>query len=148
MQTKAFITALLAALPAIQAFKFTGPDPSKVLDVSKEITITWSGGVPDNLPRKLDFGWHCEPDQLNTLESDISQMKDDIYLSDGEYKIKFGDNFHRMLDEFADKLAKDKLFTFQAIFNDRTDDRVVYWSQNYTLTGLNKRAGLEPEVEL
>ena len=75
-------------------------------------------------------------------------MQDDIYLSDGEYKIKFGDNFHRMLNEFADKLAKDKLFTFQAIFNDRTDDRVVYWSQKYTLTGLDKGAGSEPEVEL
>ncbi|KAF4968009.1 hypothetical protein FSARC_4570 [Fusarium sarcochroum] len=148
MQTKAFTTALLAALPATQAFKFTGPDPSKVLDVNKEIIITWSGGVPDNLPTKLDFGWHCEPDHLNTLESDISQMVDDIYVSDGEYKIKFGPNFHSMLDEFADKLAKDKLFTFQAIFNDRTDDPVVYWSQNYTLTGLGKGAGSEPEDDL
>ncbi|KAF5564663.1 hypothetical protein FNAPI_2027 [Fusarium napiforme] len=51
MQTKTFLAALLAAFPAARAFKFTGPNPSEPIDISKEVTITWEGDIPDNLLR-------------------------------------------------------------------------------------------------
>ncbi|KAF4450393.1 hypothetical protein F53441_6517 [Fusarium austroafricanum] len=148
MQAKNLFTTLLAALPAVQAFKFTGPDPSKALDVNDEWTITWSGGIPGNLSPKFDFGWHCEPDEFNIIESDISQMTDDIYLSDRQYAHKFGTVFHGMLDKYADNLAKTPLFYFQAIFKDQNGKEVMYLSQNYTLTGLDKGSEPKSDVEL
>ncbi|KAF5711459.1 hypothetical protein FGLOB1_4962 [Fusarium globosum] len=149
MQTKTFFTTLLAALPAAHAFKFTGPNPSEPIDVSKEITITWEGDIPDNLSRKFDFTWYCEPDRLNKLSSDISHFVDDIYLSDHKYKFRFH-NSKSMLEPFADKVATKKVFSFQAVFTDENQDSLglEYWSQNYTLIGLDKKEDENPGVDL
>ncbi|KAG7409617.1 hypothetical protein DER46DRAFT_614388 [Fusarium sp. MPI-SDFR-AT-0072] len=149
MQTKTFLTTLLAALPAAQAFKFTGPDPSKPIDVSKEVTITWEGDIPDSVSRKFDFTWYCEPDDLNKLSSDISHLVDDVYLSDHKYKFRFH-NSKSMLKPFTDKLSAKKLFSFQAVFTDEKQDdlRLEYWSQNYSIIGLDKKEDENSEVDL
>ncbi|KAG5748690.1 hypothetical protein H9Q69_000321 [Fusarium xylarioides] len=149
MQTKTFLAAVLAALPAAQTFKFTGPDPSEPIDVSKEVTITWEGDIPDSLSRKFDFTWYCEPDHLNKLSSDISHLVDEIYLSDHKYKFRFH-NSKSMLEPFADKVAAKKVFSFQAVFTDENQDylELQYWSQNYTIIGLNKKEEQGPEVDL
>ncbi|KAF5666648.1 hypothetical protein FHETE_6147 [Fusarium heterosporum] len=147
MQTKNCSTTLLTVLPAIQAFTFTGPDPSKPIDINQEVVITWSGSIPDNLSQKLDFSWYSEPNQLNSLGSDISQLVDDIYLSDHVYKFRFH-NSKKMLISFAKELATGKLFSFQAVFTDQEDNEVVYWSQNYTLTGLHKKWNAQAELDL
>ncbi|KAF5251745.1 hypothetical protein FANTH_3355 [Fusarium anthophilum] len=149
MQTKTFLASLLATLPAARAFKFTGPDPSEPLDFSKEITITWEGDIPDNLSRKFDIAWCCEPDPLNKLTSDISRLVDEIYLSDHEYKIRFHYS-KSMLKPFADKIAAKKVFSFQAVFTDEKQDDiwVQYSSQNYAVIGLDKKQEENPELDL
>ncbi|RKL14515.1 hypothetical protein BFJ68_g6478 [Fusarium oxysporum] len=149
MLTKTFLTTLLAALPAAQAFKFTGPDPSEPIDVSKEVTITWEGDIPDSLSRKFDFTWYCEPDDRNKLSSDISQLVADIYLSDHKYKFRFH-NSKSMLEPFADKIATKKVFSFQAVFTDEKQDdlQLQYWSQNYTIVGLDKKEDENSEADL
>ncbi|KAF5638118.1 hypothetical protein F52700_4823 [Fusarium sp. NRRL 52700] len=133
MQTKTFLATLLAALPAAQAFKFTGPDPSEPIDVSKEVTITWEGDIPDNL----------------SLNSDISHLVDDIYLSDHKYKFRFH-NSKSMLEPFANKVAAKKVFSFQVVFTDKKqgDLGVQFWSRNYTIIGLGKKEDESPEVDL
>ncbi|KAF5675062.1 hypothetical protein FCIRC_7535 [Fusarium circinatum] len=149
MQTKTFLPSLLATLPAARAFKFTGPDSSEPLDFSKEITITWEGDIPDNLSPKFDIAWHCEPDPLNKLTSDISRLVDEIYLSDHEYKVRFH-NSKSMLKPFADKIAAKKVFSFQAVFTDEKQDDiwVQYSSQNYAVIGLDKKQEENPELDL
>ncbi|KAI1024863.1 hypothetical protein LB504_009714 [Fusarium proliferatum] len=149
MQTKTFLTTLLASFPAVRAFKFTGPDPAEPIDFRKDVTITWEGDIPDNLSRKFDFTWYCEPDRLHKLSSDISRFVDDIYLSDHKYKIRFR-NSNSMLEPFADILATKKVFSFQAVFTDEKQDGLwlEYWSQNYTIIGLDKKEDEDPEVDL
>ncbi|KAF5639484.1 uncharacterized protein FTJAE_4822 [Fusarium tjaetaba] len=149
MQTKTFVAALLAAFPAARAFKFTGPNPSEPIDVSKEVTITWEGDIPENLSRKFDFTWYCEPDHLNKLSSDISHLVDEICLSDHKYKFRFH-NSKSMLEPFANKIAAKKVFSFQAVFTDEKQDGLglQYWSQNYTIVGLDNRGDKNPEIDL
>ncbi|KAF4340693.1 hypothetical protein FBEOM_5409 [Fusarium beomiforme] len=152
MQTRTLLTSLLTILPATGAFKFTGPDPSKPLDVSKEITITWTGGIPKTLSPKFDFTWFCQPDKLNAIGSDVTRYVDDVYLSDGEYKFQMGfRNAGKMLIPFADKLAANASFSFQAVFTDWRFEEVLYWSDNYTVVGIPrgpKGEGADSEVEL
>ncbi|KAF9762901.1 hypothetical protein IL306_003294 [Fusarium sp. DS 682] len=152
MQTKNFLTTLLTVLPATQAFKFTGPDPSKPLDVSKEITITWTGGIPETLSPKFDFSWECQPDELNWIGSDMTRYVDDVYLSDGVYKFQMGfRNAGKMLIPFADKLAANASFSFQAVFTNWRFEEVLYWSDNYTIVGIPggpKGEGAESGIDL
>ncbi|RGP75362.1 hypothetical protein FLONG3_5752 [Fusarium longipes] len=136
MQTKSFFTTLLALLPAIQAFEFTGPDPSLDLDFRKEITITWTGQVGEDVSPKFDLEWYSEPDELHSIGAEITHNVADVFLSDRQYKLKFGKNTKDMLRPFAKKLAADNLFSFRAIFNDGDKD-VTYYSQNYTVIGLH-----------
>jgi len=136
MQTKPFFAALLALLPAVQAFKFTGPDPLVDLDFRKEITITWTGDVGKDIPHKFDLEWYSEPDKFNTIGAEITHNVADVFLSDGRYQLKVSENTKKMLRPFADKLAADKLFSFRAIFKDGDND-VTYSSQNYTIVGLH-----------
>ncbi|EKJ75901.1 hypothetical protein FPSE_04081 [Fusarium pseudograminearum CS3096] len=135
MQTKSFFTTLLALLPAVQAFEFTGPDPSVDLDFRKEITITWNGKVGKDVSPKLDLEWYAEPDKLHKIGSEITRNVADVYLSDRQYKVKFGKNTNGLLRPYAKELAADKLFSFRAIFRDGEED-VTYYSQNYTVVGL------------
>jgi hypothetical protein len=136
MQTKSFFTALLAVLPTVQPFKFTGPDPLLDLDFRKEITITWTGEVGKDVSPKFDLEWYSEPDKLNTIGAEITRNVADVFLSDRQYKMKVSENTKDMLRPFAKKLAADKLFSFRAIFKDRDED-VTYYSQNYTIIGLH-----------
>ncbi|RFN47513.1 hypothetical protein FIE12Z_8230 [Fusarium flagelliforme] len=136
MQTKTFLAALLALLPTVQAFKFTGPDPLVDLDFRKEITITWTGDVGKDIPHKFDLEWYSEPDKFHTIGAEITHNVADVFLSDGQYKLKVSKNTKEMLRPFADKLATDKLFSFRAILKGGDTD-VTYYSQNYTVVGLH-----------
>ncbi|KAL4724486.1 hypothetical protein ACLX1H_007927 [Fusarium chlamydosporum] len=136
MQTKSFLTILLALLPATQAFEFTGPDPSVDLDFRKDIIITWTGDVGKDVSPKFDLEWYSEPDKLNAIAAEITHNVADVFLFDRQYKMKVSDNTKEMLRPFAEKLAADNLFSFRAIFNDGDKD-VTYYSQNYTVVGLN-----------
>ncbi|KAF5532914.1 hypothetical protein FMEXI_12138 [Fusarium mexicanum] len=149
MHTETFLVSLLATLPAARAFKFTGPDPSEPIDVNKEITITWEGEIPDNLSPKFELLWHCEPDPLHKITSDINRLVDEIDLSDREYKVRFHSS-NPMLTPFADKIAANKVFSFWAIFTDEKQDDiwVQYSSQNYAMIGLDKKQEEDPEVDL
>ncbi|KAJ4015560.1 hypothetical protein NW752_007017 [Fusarium irregulare] len=136
MQTKPFFATVLALLPTVQAFEFTGPDPSVDLDFNKEITITWTGDVGKDVSHKFDVEWYSEPDKFNTIGAEITHNVADVFLSDGQYQLKFSENTKDMLRPFADKLATDKLFSFRAIFKDGDKD-TTYYSQNYTVVGLD-----------
>jgi hypothetical protein len=136
MQPKPFFAALVALLPTVQAFKFTGPDPLVDLDFRKEITITWTGDVGKDIPHKFDLEWYSEPDKFNKIGAEITHNVADVFLSDGQYRLKVSKNTKEMLRPFADKLATDKLFSFRAIFKDGDKD-VTYYSQNYTVVGLH-----------
>ncbi|KAL5584032.1 hypothetical protein FOVSG1_015383 [Fusarium oxysporum f. sp. vasinfectum] len=120
MQTKSFFTALLAVLPTVHAFKFTGPDPLVGKDVSP----------------KFDLEWYSEPDKLNKIGAEITHNVADLFLSDRQYKMKVSENTKDMLRPFAKELAAHKLFSFRAIFKDGDED-VPYYSQNYTVIGLH-----------
>jgi hypothetical protein len=120
-----------------QAFKFTGPDPSKALDFSKEITITWTGDIPDNLSPKFNFVWHMKPTDKYEYWSDMTRYVDDVYPKDGEYRYKPSKNTRKELRQWAKYLTKDKLFNYVAVFTNEDGEEVEYASKNYTLTGLN-----------
>jgi hypothetical protein len=55
-----------------------------------------------------------------------------------------------MLEPFADKIATKKVFSFQAVFTDEKQDdlQLQYWSQNYTIVGLNKKEDENSEADL
>ncbi|CAJ0545069.1 Ff.00g085420.m01.CDS01 [Fusarium sp. VM40] len=140
MHTSTFISSSLLALAAtVQSFKFTGPNTSEAIDLSTEVTITWSEGnrsVQDKW-RNIDLTWFSQPTELRSFEFELASG---LNLSDEQFKFT-PKNTIKTLQPFADQLSKNKAFSFKATLRNGTgpeDVGAVVSSSKYYVIGLQK----------
>jgi hypothetical protein len=141
MHTSTFLSSSLLALAGTaQSLKFTGPSTSEPIDLSAEITITWSEGNSSEHKKwpNFDLSWYSKPTDLRSFDFEIASG---LNTSDGQYKFTPSQNTIKTLQPFADELSKNKAFSFKATLRNGTeaeDTGAVVSSGKYNVIGLQK----------
>ncbi|KAM0430117.1 hypothetical protein ACHAPT_006123 [Fusarium lateritium] len=141
MYTNIITVSLLALASAAQGFKFTGPESSASLDLSRNITITWTQETSTKtIDKKFDLYWYAEPNELYKITSEIETGVD---LSKGEYVWSPTPNTRNELKRFADVVAEKKAFRFLAFVTSAESKARDVYSDNYIVTGLQGQSMLD-----
>lgn len=150
MHTSTFLSSLLALAATAQSLKFTGPTTSEPIDLSKEITVTWTEGNSSEHKKwpSFDLEWFSKPTELKSFGFEIASG---LNTSDGQYKFTPGQNTIKTLQPFLDELSKNKAFSFRATLTNGTkaeDVGPVVSSGNYSVIGLQKTTNAAAAVGL
>jgi hypothetical protein len=137
MHTSTFFSSLLALAATVQSLKFTGPSTSSPLDLSKEITVTWSESNSSEHKTWPTFNleWFSQPTDLRSFGFEIDTG---VNVSAGQYKFTPGRNTISTLRPFAAQLSENKTFSFRAVFMNESDVVFETESGKYSVVGLDK----------
>ncbi|KAF5694882.1 hypothetical protein FDENT_1011 [Fusarium denticulatum] len=132
--------SLITLAATSQSFKFTGPSTSAPLDLSEEITITWSqSNSPEHKTGPtFHLEWFSHPTGLESIGFEIET---DVKVSAGQYKFTPSSNTINTLRPFAEQLSENKTFMFKANFRNESDESDVIYeasSRKYFVIGLDK----------
>ncbi|KAF5699682.1 hypothetical protein FMUND_14643 [Fusarium mundagurra] len=140
MHTSTLLCSLLTLAATSQSFRFTGPSTSTPLDLSKEITITWSqsNSSEQRIRPTFHLEWFSRPTDLESFGFEIDT---DVKVSAGQYKFMPSSNTMNTLRPFAEQLSENKTFLFKVIFRDESDESDVIYgasSEKYAAAGLDR----------
>ncbi|KAF5529619.1 hypothetical protein FPHYL_14194 [Fusarium phyllophilum] len=150
MHTSTLFYSLLTLAATSQCFKFTSPSTSAPLDLSKEITITWSqsNSSEQRFRPTCHLEWFSRPTDLESFGFEIDT---DVKVSAGQYKFMPSSNTINTLRPFAEQLSKNKTFLFKAIFRQQSHKSDVIYeasSEKYTASGLDRVTNAGKAVKL
>ncbi|KAM0543052.1 hypothetical protein ACHAPJ_012501 [Fusarium lateritium] len=152
MHASAILSSYLLALAAtVQSLRITGPSTSEAIDLSQEITVTWSQSNSSEQKKwpTLDLEWFSKPTDLKSFGFEIASG---LNTSDGQYKFTPSRNTIKTLQPFADELSKNKAFTFKITLRNGTDGETdvgpVVSGGKYNVIGLQKTTNAGAAVGL